>query len=156
MELLKREPPSLDPGPLAAILDEGRDLMLQSLKKAGVEDKMIERLKAFDDFGGNSGLFLIATLKQSHKSMFLSSIELEAEKIYVSEKYLRNETLPSREKIEWMRAYNEMSDILGKNYERILMGVQAMAKMMPKEEGKNEKKKPGFRPLVSAQKTAKE
>lgn len=145
----KAPPREVENSELALIIqDQNRVLLREGLTKAGISAKTIDKLKVFDGFGTNSGHFLIASLDLSHKMMVFSNVALLEEGEYIREHYLHDETLAPEQKIEWQRAYNEIADILGKGYDRTLAGTQAMAKMMPKQEEKGEKKKPGFRPLM--------
>jgi hypothetical protein len=136
------------------IQQEDREMIHTGLLKSGVSQEMIDRLKIFDGFGTNSGNFLIASLDIAHKQMFVQNIELQQQAFNIKKDYLDNATLQSREKIEWQRAFNEIADILGKNYERTLAGVQAMVKMMPKDKVDDVKKKPAFKPLTEADRNA--
>lgn len=136
------------------IQQEDREMIHTGLLKSGVSQEMIDRLKIFDGFGTNSGNFLIASLDIAHKQMFVQNIELQQQAFNIKKDYLDNATLQSREKIEWQRAFNEIADILGKNYERTLAGVQAMVKMMPKDKVDITKKKPAFEPLTEADRNA--
>lgn len=145
---VKRE---VEDSALAEIIQsQNRVLLREGLAAAGLSQKTIDKLKAFDAFGTNSGHFLIASLDLSHKQMVFGNACLLEEGERIRENYLSDDTLAPQVRLEWQRAYNEIVDIQGKNYERILAGTQAMAKMMGKGEEKEDKRKPGFRPLTEA------
>ena len=74
---------------------------------------------------------------------------MDSEILYLRDHYLRNETMPSREKVEWTRSFSDLVMASTKLTEILLQGVQAIAKMQPQDDKKSEKKKPGFRPLVA-------
>lgn len=131
-----------------AIQKQNNKMLRDGLRDAGIQESTLHKLNIFESFGQNSGAFLIASLDLTHKMMVFGNVTLFEEAEYIRAKYLQNETLSPELKLEWQKAYNEIIDIQGKNYERVLAGTQAMAKMQPKDDKKEKKRKPGFHPLI--------
>lgn len=128
------------------------DLMRGGLAKAGIKEETLEKLKVLDGLAVNSGRFLVASLDLSHKMLMYSNISLMEQADYIKKTYLEDATLGMEYKIEWQKAYNEICDIIGKGYDRVLAGTQAMAKIMAGQgdEKQGGKKKPAFAPLKRA------
>lgn len=138
-----------------AIQKQNSKLLRDGLEESGISPATINKLAIFDKFGQNSGHFLIASLDLTHKMMILGNASLFEQLDIIKIDYLDNKTLTPEVRMEWQKVYNEIADILGKNYERVLAGTQAMAKMMKKDDDKPEKTKPGFKPQIAEKRHAR-
>ena len=60
--------------------------------------------------------------------------------------------MTAKERQGWQRQYNQLQDLLGKSYDRVLNGTATMVKLTtPKESSKSRaNSKPGFQPLKPA------
>ena len=152
LELMTRKPPAdMDESALLTnfTLQQVDDAMMKVLEADGVDPAMMKQLRRFDQFGANNGMLMIAMMGKSHTSSWSTKILVDSEILYLRDHYLRNETMPSREKVEWTRSFSDLVMASTKLTEILLQGVQAIAKMQPQDDKKSEKKKPGFRPLVA-------
>lgn len=130
------------------IIRQNRELMRAGLRKAGISERTIETLATIESMAPNAGEFLVASVDLTHRMMVLQTVRLFEEAQNIKERYLDDMTLDITTKIEWQRAYNEITDMLGRSYDRTLTGTQAMAKLLGTEkEGERKKPRPGFRPL---------
>ncbi len=132
-----------------AMMRQNREILRNGLSKAGIKGSIIEKLKVFDEFAPNAGEYLVASLDMSHRMMMYMNVKLLERAEAIEETYLNDETLDEEVKIEWQKAWNEIGDMIRKNYETSLVGTQAMAKMMGKDGEKKKKSKPGFKALKS-------
>lgn len=113
-----------------ALMRQNREIMRNGLRKAGIKDSTLEKLKIFEEFAPNAGEYLIASMDLSHRMMMFSTVKLQERALAIEEDYLDNATLDEEIKLQWQQAYNEIVDLIGKNFERTLAATQAMAKMM--------------------------
>ena len=127
---------------------ENQAIMNDGLRAAGVNEKVLAKVEALSGLAGPR--FLVATLDMSHRLMTVTTFELAAEMDYIKDNYLRNDRLSPEVKSMWQRAYNEIADMIGKNYDRNLSGTQVLAKILGQKKGDDPVKnaKPAFAPLT--------
>lgn len=157
-EVMNRTPQGL-PSPggveLAQVVGEADNLILRDgLKKLGVSEKTLERLKTLDGLAKSSGHFLSISLEKTHRMYFLQLVHLmevsddlrerllakEGEKGYIGDDEAR---------AYFNRNYAEMVKEAGSGYKLMMEGAQAMVKMLQAAKGDEElpgggTKKPGW------------
>jgi hypothetical protein len=80
-------------------------------------------------------MFLAQSLQDTHQIYFVNLLKLDAMAEEIKRRYL-DDTEEARkacdplQRMFWQRAYNEIVDQLGKGYDRMLSGTQAMVAMM--------------------------
>ena len=126
---------------------QDEELMIQGLKKVGISDEMLEKLRNISALGPSAGRFMASSLALTHKLMVVQTIELKQEADYIREHYLRDENLSAEERSYWQKCYNEIADLIGKGFDRTLAGTQALIAMQRGGAGKGRPAKPGPQPL---------
>jgi hypothetical protein len=129
------------------IMKQDMELLRKGLSRAGIKQETIELLRIFEDFSDNTGRFLVCTLDVTHRMQVYQAMALFEEAEHIRKTYLKNEVLAHEIKLEWQRRYNEISELLGKTFDRTLIGTETIARMLkgskPVDVGK---KKPKFTP----------
>lgn len=133
-----------------AMLQQDRIILRDGLEKAGISKSTIEKIKSLDGLAPNSARFLSVSLDFTHRLHIYAQAALLEEMDYIRQHYLRDEKLPSMEKVFWQRAYNEIADLLGKGADRTIQSTQAMMAMLSKQQGNHpgadgRKAKPGWK-----------
>lgn len=154
---LLRTPADIPPAPsdpqLATMVIGTEKLIRDGLEKIGVPKSTIERLKAFDGLAVGAGAFLAQSLQDTHQIYYVNLLKLDEMAEDIRKRYLDVEATEKpgdMERMFWQRAYNEIVDQLGKGYDRMLSGTQAMVAMMKAQKDKNggngqkAKSKPAF------------
>jgi len=132
-----------------AINKQNLQLMADGLAKAGIKEDTLKKIKSLGDFDMHAGQFLAGSLDMSHRMVVYTSVSLMEEAEHIKKTYLGDSGLPPKVKLEWQKAYNQIVDLLGKSYDRVLTGTQAMIKMTtPSGEGRRKNAKPAFQPLT--------
>ena len=126
------------------------DLIRDGLKKAGIKDSTLEKLKTLSGLNVSGGRFLVASLDLAHRMTVYQSVALMEQAEYIKDHYLQNDKLTQEERYNWQRAYNEIAELIGKTFDRTLAGTQAMVAMMGGGKNAPKKPKPGPRPLCEA------
>lgn len=126
---------------------QDEELIIQGLKKVGISDEMVEKLRNISALGPTAGRFMASSLALTHKLMVVQTIELKVEADYIREHYLRNENLSAEERSYWQKSFNEIADLIGKGFDRTLAGTQALIAMQRGAAGKGRPAKPGPQPL---------
>lgn len=138
---------------LGTMVIQTEKLIRDGLEKIGVPATTIARLKAFDGLAVGAGAFLAQSLQDTHQIYYVNLLKLDEMAADIKRRYLdpgATEGLADLERMFWQRAYNEIVDQLGKGYDRMLSGTQAMVAMMKAQRdrqdgnGKMPKSKPGF------------
>lgn len=144
-------PPATDNLLGMQIMKQDMELLRHGLKRAGIKDETIELLRIFEDFSDNTGRFLVCTLDVTHRMQVYQAMALFEEAETIRKTYLHDDTLAHELRLEWQRRYNEISELLGKTFDRTLIGTETIARMLkgskPVDVGK---KKPKFTPLRQA------
>lgn len=134
-----------------AMLRVDRDILRDGLKGAGISDSIINKLGLMENMAENTGRFLGAALDLTHRMTVFQGVALFEQAEYIRLNILSDATLPHEIRIEWQKAYTDISEVLGKTSDRVLVGTQAAVAMLKKrdelEGGKGGKGKPGFEPL---------
>lgn len=135
-----------------AMLRADRDILRAGLKGAGISDSAINKLGLMEDMAVNTGRFLGAALDLTHRMTVFQGVALFEQAEYIRLHILSDTTLKHEIRIEWQKAYTDISEVLGKTSDRVLAGTQAAVAMLKKKEdveggGKGGKGKPGFEPL---------
>ena len=118
------------------------DLIRDGLRKAGIKDSTLEKLRTLTGLNVTGGRFLVATMDLAHRMTVYQSVALLEEAEHIKNTYLHNEELTQEERYNWQRAYNEIAELIGKTFDRTLAGTQAMVAMQrgtssdPKRSGK--------------------
>jgi hypothetical protein len=128
------------------------DLLTGGLERSGISKKTIDKLNSLGTIEKSAASFLVASLECSHRMVVYQGASLFEQAETIKEKYLDpNAPVSAKERIVWQRLYNQITDQIGKTYDRVLNGTTAMVKLTtPKEKGEGGKSKPGFRPLKKA------
>jgi hypothetical protein len=108
-------------------------LIRGGLEKLGVPKSTIEKLRNFDGLGVNAGKFLAQSLQDTHQIYYLNLLKLDAMVEDIDRRYLAADATEAPDgmtRMFWQRARTEMVDQLGKGYDRMLSGTQAMVAMM--------------------------
>lgn len=124
---------------------QDEELMIQGLKKVGISDAMLEKLRNISALGPTAGRFMASSLALTHKLMVVQTIELKEEADYIREHYLRDQSLSAEERSYWQKCFNEIADLIGKGFDRTLAGTQALVAMQRGAKGRPAK--PGPQPL---------
>jgi len=134
-----------------AMLRADRDILRAGLKGAGISEGAIAKLGLMEDMAVNTGRFLGAALDLTHRMTVFQGVALFEQAEWIRLNILQDESLPHEIRIEWQKAYTDISEVLGKTSDRVLAGTQAAVAMLKKKEevegGKGGKGKPGFEPL---------
>ncbi len=135
-----------------AMLRVDGDILRDGLKGAGISEGIINKLGLMEGMAANTGRFLGAALDLTHRMTVFQGVALFEQAEHIRLNILSDETLPHEVRIEWQKAYTDISEILGKTSDRVLAGTQAAVAMLKKKEeveggGKGGKGKPGFEPL---------
>lgn len=107
--------------------------------KAGIKDTTVAKLRDLSGISLGTGKFLVTTLDLSHRMMIYQTIQLLEEADFIKQTYLRDMQLSEEDRLGWQREYNAICDIMGKTFDRTLIGTQAMVSLMggtPKGKGK--------------------
>ena len=126
---------------------QDEELIIQGLKKVGISDEMVEKLRNISALGPTAGRFMASSLALTHKLMVVQTIELKVEADYIREHYLRDEKLSAEERSYWQKSFNEIADLIGKGFDRTLAGTQALIAMQRGAAGKGRPAKQGPQPL---------
>lgn len=146
-------PPMPSDPELGKMVINTEKLIRDGLEKIGVPASTIARLKAFDGLAVGAGAFLAQSLQDTHQIYYVNLLKLDEMAEDIRKRYLdvgATEKPEPMERMFWQRAYNEIVDQLGKGYDRMLTGTQAMVAMMKarkdRDDAKNgkAKSKPAF------------
>lgn len=105
------------------------DLIRDGLRKAGIKQATLDKLKTLSGLNVSGGRFLVASLDLAHRMTVYQAVALLEESEHIKTAYLHNEELTQEERYNWQRAYNEIAELLGKTFDRTLAGTQAMVAM---------------------------
>lgn len=128
------------------IMKQDQSLLRYGLERAGIKAATIEKLRIFEDFSDNTGRFLVSTLDLTHRMQVYQNAALFEEAEFIRTNYLQNETLPHELRLEWMKRFVEISELIGKTFDRTLVGTETIARMLKgaKPDGDPKKPKPAF------------
>lgn len=108
------------------LLDKG------GLLKLGVPESTVKKLRDLRKLQIDAGAFLAVSLQGTHQLYYLQLLALQARADEIYERYLKDEATPMEpmERMFWQRAHTEIVEQLGKGYDRMLGGTQAMILML--------------------------
>lgn len=120
------------------------------LEKLGVPAATIAKLRNLSELRIDAGAMLAVSLQDTHQLYYLQLLALQAradeiKALYLSEDKERNPdgtekpTIDPMARMFWQRAHTEIVEQLGKGYDRMMAGTQAMVAMLA---GKNKKASP--------------
>lgn len=157
VELMARsEPPSAPDHKelLGALKKNGKDVFMNGIEGMLKNPKNIEKLKVFENLNGGVGRLMSNALEVTQKIAIRQNMAL----FEVAEK-LRDDIsaglLDPEDELVRTKLFLQTTEQQGKFYDRLLHGLDLMIKMSEKDK-KEDKRKPGFRPLKEMQADAKE
>lgn len=163
-DALDRRPEDLPPA-LGAPTLELREIVAEadrrrfraSLRKAGVSEKQLQKMKDLDGLAENTGMLLAVSLQQTHQN-YIGQLFMLSEVSDELRERLRGTPHPDRvdeflpldaESASFLyRCYTEMVKEHGRGYQLMMEGAQAMIRMMMMAKGDDPnngpQKKPGW------------
>lgn len=131
------------------LLTQNLDLLADGLANAGISPETVEKLKKLGQIEKGAAGFLVSSLDMMHRSVVYSGIEMMERATEIRTKYL-DDSLPmsAKDRQGWQRQYNQLMDMLGKSYDRVLHGTEVMVKLTTPKTTDKPNAKPGFKPLV--------
>lgn len=137
------------------LMTQNLDLLADGLTNAGIKPETAEKLKKLGQIEKGAAGFLVSSLDMMHRSVVYSGIEMMERATEIREKYLKD-TVPmsAKDRQGWQRQYNQLMDMLGKSYDRVLHGTEVMVKLTTPKVEENASAKPGFKPLAKKVKKA--
>lgn len=172
-EVLNRTPISLPDTPPGAVelaemvSDADKTFHEAGLKKLGVSDKLIERIRNLDSLAPSSGSFIALSLEKTHRSYYLQLMELMEMAQDLRARLMAKAGEPGyigddKARAFFNKNYIEMVKEAGRGFELMLGGAQAFVKMLMDTNGENAggnggatKKKPGWRKVTPLDANAK-
>jgi hypothetical protein len=156
VELMARSEPPEAPSHkefLGALKANGKEVFMNDIEGMLKNPANIEKLKVFENLQGGIGRLMSNALEVTQKIAIRQNIAL----FEVGEK-LRDDisggSLDPEEEILKTKLFLQATEQQGKFYDRLLHGLDLMIKMSDKD-NKQDKRKPGFRPLKEMQPDAK-
>lgn len=132
--------PAQDLGQMVKVTEK---LLGGGLKKLGVPEATIKKLRDLSGLRIDAGAMLAVSLQDTHQLYYLQLLTLQARADEIKKRYLSEEDpdcvqdLPPMERMFWQRAHTEIVEQLGKGYDRMMAGTQAMVAMMKGGKDKN-------------------
>lgn len=126
---------------LAQMVSESdNELLRKGLKKLGVSDKMLSRLKTLDGLAKSSGHFLSISLEKTHRLYFLSLIGLNEVADELRQRLLAKEGEPGyiasdESRAYFNRNYAEFVKESGNGYKLMMEGAANMVRMLQAANG---------------------
>lgn len=131
------------------LLTQNLDLLADGLQRAGIKPETVEKLKKLGEIEKGAAGFLVSSLDMMHRSVVYSGIEMMERATEIRTNYLDNSIpMSAKDRQGWQRQYNQLMDMLGKSYDRVLHGTEVMVKLTAPKEKKDLNAKPGFKPLT--------
>lgn len=134
-DLSERQPNAIE---LANMVGEAEKLMHEkALKRLGVSDTLIQRIRDLDGLASTSGHFIALSLEKTHRSYYLQSMQLMELAHSLHKRLMSDSKDPDGIADDEIRAcfnrnYTDMVREAGRTYELMLTGAQAMVEMMLK------------------------
>ena len=148
VELMARSEPPKAPEHkelLGALKKSGKDVFMNGIEGMLKNPKNIEKLKVFENLNGGVGRLMSNALEVTQKIAIRQNMAL----FEVGEK-LRDDIsgglLDPEDEMLRTKLFLQTTEQQGKFYDRLLHGLDLMIKMSEKDK-KEDKRKPGFRPL---------
>lgn len=134
------------------LLTQNITLLAQGLEKSGIKPETVAKLQRLGSIEKNAASFLVASLDMMHRMVVFSGVEMMECAEEIRKRYL-DPSVPmmAKERQAWQRQYNQLQDLIGKTYDRVLHGTATMVKLTtPKDNKEKPNAKPGFTPLKRA------
>lgn len=148
VELMARKDPPPEPDHkhfIGALKDNGKEVFMNDIEGMLKNPQNVEKLKVFDNLKGGVGRLMSNALEVTQKIAIRQNMAL----FEVGEK-LRDDIssgmLDPEEELLRTKLFLQTTEQQGKFYDRLLHGLDLMIKMSEKDK-KQDKRKPGFRPL---------
>lgn len=148
VELMARKDPPPEPDHkhfIGALKESGKEVFMNDIEGMLKNPENVEKLKVFDNLKGGIGRLMSNALEVTQKIAIRQNMAL----FEVAEK-LRDDIsgggLDPEEELLRTKLFLQTTEQQGKFYDRLLHGLDLMIKMSEKDK-KQDKRKPGFRPL---------
>lgn len=126
-----------------ALLSQDRRILLDGLEKAGIKDTTISKLRTFEGFADSTAGFLNVTLDITQRMLIYQLTALFEESEHIRATKLHGDNKMSElDRVSWQRAFNEISEMIGKGHDRMFAGAEALAKLMAAEENVDKTARP--------------
>jgi hypothetical protein len=131
--------PAADLGQMVQVTEK---LLNGGLEKLGVPKATIEKLRDLSELRIDAGAMLAVSLQDTHQLYYLQLLSLAARADEIYNKYLKTddekvEKMDPMARMFWQRAHTEIIEQLGKGYDRMMAGTQAMVTMLKAGKDKN-------------------
>ncbi len=147
---------------LAQMVSEADNEILQrGLKKLGVSESMLKRLKNLDGLARSSGHFLSISLEKTHRLYFLQLVGLNEVADELREKLLAKPGQPghivdAEARAYFNRNYAEFVKEAGNGYKLMMEGASNMVRMLQAAKGDDDAPGPSGKPKWSRVKKAEQ
>lgn len=151
-------PPPKDINMALAIAESDMQAMRDGLKRMGIGDSTLAKLKELDTLAKNDGLFLSISLRTTHRMYFVQAVNLMETADGLKKRYLdpvqdpdkapgetkENNNCNAEERAYFYKCYHEMVKESGRAYSLMMAGTEAMVRMLKAATGddKPRSKKP--------------
>lgn len=160
-DVVNRSPRDLPEGTVpenfdaAEIVSRADRLALErGLKKMGIEEAMLAKIKSFGNIALSGGRFLAATFQLSHQLYFRQLLGLDGQLDYITQilnedRLQRDPTkkMTHTERVFYMRTYGNLIAESARGFKQTREGTEALVKMMhsgTKLPSQSNRKKPGW------------
>lgn len=135
-DLISAPIPAADLGQMVAVTEK---LLNGGFERLGVPAATITKLRDLSALRIDAGAMLAVSLQDTHQLYFLQLLALQARADEIKRLYLSEEVPDPDRKLPqidpmarmfWQRAHTEIVEQLGKGYDRMMAGTQAMVAMM--------------------------
>ncbi len=135
--------PAADLGQMVQVTEK---LLGGGLKQLGVPEATIAKLRDLSALRIDAGAMLAVSLQDTHQLYYLQLLTLQARADEIKRLYLSEETPDAKgerpvidpmARMFWQRAHTEIVEQLGKGYDRMMAGTQAMVAMLKGGKDKN-------------------
>lgn len=127
-----------------AIAEADMQAMRDGLKKMGIGEATLEKLKTLDTLAKNDGLFLSISLRTTHRMYFVQAVNLMEAADGLKKRYLDpiqdpdkapgemkdNKNCSDEERAYFYKCYHEMVKESGRAYSLMMAGTEAMVRML--------------------------
>lgn len=137
--------PAADLGQMVEVTEK---LLRGGLEQLGVPKATIAKLRDLSALRIDAGAMLAVSLQDTHQLYYLQLLSLQARADEIKARYLSEDqevdaegkktpSIDPMARMFWQRAHTEIIEQLGKGYDRMLAGTQAMVTMMKAGRDKN-------------------
>lgn len=142
--------PSADLGQMVAVTEK---LLGGGFATLGVPEATIKKLRDLSALRIDAGAMLAVSLQDTHQLYYLQLLSLTARADEIRAQYLDiksatyDPSLEPTDRMFWQRAHTEIVEQLGRGYDRMMAGTEAMVAIM---KGKSNGKEPPTRAIKTA------